>query len=60
MSRNTSTDTALPPDVRLWLRPADRMQLTLGLCPWFGLCPGHDGGFDDSEHLLLEYSVGQI
>ncbi|MCM3869909.1 MAG: hypothetical protein ND895_04350 [Pyrinomonadaceae bacterium] len=30
---------ALPPDVRLWLRPADQLQESVGLRPWFGLRP---------------------
>ena len=29
--------SALPPDVRRWLCPADSCQIILGLCPWSGL-----------------------
>jgi len=31
--------TALPPDVRRWLCPADNSRISLGLCRWSGL--GH-------------------
>ena len=29
--------TALPPDVRRWLRPGGQLLESLGLCPWFRL-----------------------
>jgi hypothetical protein len=32
-------DTASPPDVRRWLRPAGPVAVILGLCPRCGLCP---------------------
>jgi hypothetical protein len=31
--------TAMPPDVRRWLRPAITLYQLNGLCPWFGLRP---------------------
>jgi hypothetical protein len=31
--------SALPPDVRRWLCPADRSQIISGLCPWSELSP---------------------
>jgi len=34
-----TSGSALPPDVRRWLCPADSSQIDSGPCPWFGLCP---------------------
>ena len=31
--------SALPPDVRRWLCPADSGQIYSGLCPWFRALP---------------------
>jgi YD repeat-containing protein len=33
--------SAMPPDVRRWLCPADSSQIILGLCPWSGLSPSN-------------------
>jgi hypothetical protein len=35
----TMSGSALPPDVRRWLCPADSSQIIPGLCPWSGLSP---------------------
>ena len=33
--------SAMPPDVRRWLCPADSSQIIPGLCPWSGLSPSN-------------------
>jgi len=49
--------SAVPSDVRRWLRSADRLVSTLGLCPWFGLCPSQRACFEALNWLVERWDV---
>jgi len=58
--------SAVPSDVRRWLLSADKLPVSLGLCPWFGLCPaplprkmlGAESWCAEGEGLVISSSPG--